>query len=147
MKHLKPILALLLLALFAAVPLAWSQDAIMMLNSESLGKHERPLVRFTHDKHAEVVECVTCHHDFDEYYNNNGPQEAQCSECHVADPGPGDNPVPLRLAMHTNCKSCHQGMMNRGNKSGPVTCGACHVRGATAEVASADKGEAKTGKK
>ena len=144
MKHLKPVLALMLLAVFTAVPLAWSQDAVMMLNSESLGKHERPLVRFTHDEHAEVVECITCHHDFDEYYNNTGPQEVKCSECHLAKPGPDDNPVPLRLAMHTNCKSCHRGMMKRGNKSGPVTCGACHVKGATAEMtAPAKKGAQK----
>lgn len=147
MKHLKPILALILLAVFAAVPLAWSQDAIMMLNSEALGKHERPIVRFTHEKHEQVVECITCHHDFDEYYNNTGPQEVKCSECHMAEPGPDDNPIPLRLAMHTNCKSCHQGMMDRGNKSGPVTCGACHVRGASAEMAAADQKGAKEEKK
>jgi hypothetical protein len=143
MKHLKPVLALMLLMLLAAVPLAWSQDEVMMLNNESLGKHERPLVRFTHEQHAQVVECITCHHDLDEYYNNNGPQEVKCSECHMANPGSGDNPVPLRLAMHTKCKSCHRGMMNRGNKTGPVTCGACHVRGATAEVAAAEKKDAK----
>ncbi len=127
MRHGKPILALVLLALFAAVPLAWSQDAIMMLNSESLGKHERPLVRFTHENHAGVIECITCHHDFDTYYNNKGPQEVNCSECHVAKPQAGENPVPLRLAMHTKCKSCHQGMTAKGNKSGPITCGKCHV--------------------
>jgi hypothetical protein len=135
MRHGKPVLALALLALFAAVPLAWSQDDIMMLNSETLGRHERPLVRFTHEKHAGVIECVTCHHDFDTYYNNTGPQEVKCSECHLADPGFGDNPVPLRLAMHTKCKSCHQGMMKRGNKSGPVTCGRCHVIHAQAKEA------------
>lgn len=127
MRHGKPLLALVLLAMFAAAPLAWSQDAIMMINNESLGKHERPLVRFTHENHSEVIQCVTCHHDFDEYFNNTGPQEVKCSECHMADPKSGDNPVPLRLAMHTKCKSCHQGMMAGGKKTGPITCGKCHV--------------------
>jgi len=133
MKRGKPVLLLVLTAALSAAPLAWCQDAVMTINSESLGKHERPLVRFTHEKHAEVVECVTCHHDFDQYYNNTGPQEVKCSECHVASPASGDNPVPLRLAMHTNCKACHRGMMAKGHKSGPVTCGACHVRGAGAQ--------------
>ena len=142
MKRGKPILALILLAVFAAVPLAWSQEPVIMLNSETLGKHQRPLVRFTHDKHAEVIECQNCHHDFDRYYNNTGPQEVKCSECHLAQPGPGDNPLPLMKAMHTNCKTCHRGMRARGHRSGPLTCGECHRRGAakTAAKAPAEKG-------
>jgi len=139
MRHGKPLLALALLAVFLAAPLAWSQDAIMMINSESLGKHERPLVRFTHEKHSKVIKCITCHHDFDEYYNNTGPQEVKCSECHMADPKSGDNQVPLQMAMHAKCKACHQGMMAKGNITGPTTCGQCHVWQDQAKDASTEK--------
>ena len=122
---------LVLIMMALAVSLAWSQDEPMFLNSQALGSHERPLVKFSHEGHGNI-ECRQCHHDLDEYFNNQGGDGNKCSDCHLASPGPDDNPMPLLLAMHTNCKQCHGAMRARGRKSGPVMCGQCHLPGAKA---------------
>jgi len=132
-------LLLALAAVLAAAGLCLAQEEIIVLNSEALGAHERPLVRFTHNVHEQVIECQNCHHDPDQYFNNAGPAEVKCSECHQAEAA-GDNRLSLMEAMHTNCKGCHEGMIARGFASGPVTCGNCHVRGAAAPEKKADGG-------
>lgn len=105
---------------------AFSQDAVMDLNSEELGAHQRPSVVFPHEQHANVLDCVRCHHDFDQYGNNLGSEGQRCSDCHsrVA----GTNPVPLEEAFHMQCKQCHVRLMVKKTPSGPVMCGECHFR-------------------
>jgi hypothetical protein len=135
MKHGKssrfPVLVMALAGLLAAASLALAQDDVMFLQSEALGDRQRPTVRFPHTAHAESIECRTCHHDFDAFYNNLGPVEAACADCHQPEPTQ-DNRVGLRQAFHTGCQGCHRGMRARGEPSGPVTCGGCHDRQAAA---------------
>jgi hypothetical protein len=139
MKHGKsaPILVLALAAVVAAAGWALAQEEVMLLQAEALGGPERPPVRFAHDKHAENIECRTCHHDFDAYYNNLGPMEGLCGDCHQPSPTE-DNRVGLLQAYHTACKDCHRGMRARGAASGPLTCGGCHDRQAAAAAAGSE---------
>lgn len=130
MKHAVWALATVMVGLvFASI--AFSQDPVMVMeHKKEIGVHERPLVHFNHEKHMEIVkpDCLYCHHDFDKHGNNVGGESAvqACAACHG--PGSGKNLVPLKEAFHGQCKGCHQQLRDRGFKSGPVTCGECHVR-------------------
>lgn len=133
MKRLVLLLPVVMVLLVSA-PWAWSQDEVMKLEIEELSPYQRPMVVFNHGKHSEELACVRCHHDYDKLLNNTGGEEGgNCADCHERTAS-ADNPVPLRSAFHRNCKSCHQTLRDRGVKSGPVTCGACHVRGAAQKV-------------
>lgn len=124
MKYLRYILALMIVALF--LPNAFSQEEIMLISHEELGVHQRPLVQFHHGKHAAILECVRCHHEYDEYGNNTGGEGQLCSECHT--PKAGENPVPLVRAFHLQCKGCHENLLTKGRKTGPAMCGQCHIK-------------------
>ena len=128
MKPGKSLLSLAAVLLVLAAPLAWGQEEIIVIQSKPLQPHSRPLVVFNHQKHSEIYECTRCHHHYDEHYNNPGGDEGKCSQCHQADPGPGQNPIPLTLALHRNCKDCHTFLLEHGKPSGPVMCGQCHRR-------------------
>jgi hypothetical protein len=110
------------------VPLVWSQDPIQVLEHKEIGPHQRPLVTFNHDKHTASLECIRCHHDYDEHGNNRGGEDkAQpCASCHQPTAKP---PKPsLEGAFHGQCKGCHEAMWGRERRSGPVMCGECHSR-------------------
>lgn len=110
------------------IPAASSQEEVIVLKHEDLGTHERPPVKFNHEKHQEVVtECTSCHHDYDEHMNNVGGEGQACSECHGIAKGE-DKAIPLVKAFHLQCKGCHEGLLARGQKSGPIMCGQCHRR-------------------
>ena len=105
-----------------------AQEEIITLNTEELGTHQRPLVNFTHQQHADQIDCARCHHDYDQFGANQGGDEGQrCSECHT--PEKGDNPINLVNAFHRQCKDCHQ-KLNRaaGNTERPEMCGQCHLQ-------------------
>lgn len=128
MRHVRMVLASCLALLLAlAASWAFAQDDIMILNSKALGPHERPLVKFTHGKHSANIDCMTCHHDFDQYFNLKGSEGMACSECHKVVPD-AKNPVSLTAAFHKQCKECHNKAAIKGNPKGPVMCGDCHVR-------------------
>lgn len=118
-------IAFALVLTFAA--LSFSQDANIELKSTALGAHERPIVHLNHEKHSAVIDCVRCHHDFDQFGNNKGSEGQACSECHTQR-ATAANRVPLQEAFHTQCKVCHEQARLRGAASGPVMCGECHVR-------------------
>lgn len=113
------------LALFAS--LAFSQEAMMVMNHKEIGAHERPLVQFNHEKHSTNIACLQCHHDFDKYMNNTGGEDkAQaCTTCHS---GPKSGSLTLTERFHAQCKGCHEDQFARQRPSGPVMCGECHVR-------------------
>jgi hypothetical protein len=120
------ILAGLLLAAFT-VPLAWGQDDTYFINSEALGTHERPLVKFDHKQHSEWLEdaCVSCHHDYNENLGMSDSDGAACADCHEAEPTE-DNRVDLLTAYHKRCKDCHQSLFDKGKTAAPIMCGQCH---------------------
>lgn len=104
---------------------ALGQDEIIVLNSSELGRHQRPLVSFKHEMHAEEIECLRCHHEYDDYGVNSGGDGQRCAECHTA--SAGSNPVPLMRAFHLQCKGCHQKLSKTGDTK-PRMCGQCHSR-------------------
>ncbi|KIX15171.1 cytochrome C [Dethiosulfatarculus sandiegensis] len=105
----------------------FAQDAVMILNTQELGPHQRPAVHFSHEKHAESLECVRCHHDYDEFMNNTGGEGNRCADCHEKEPG--DNPLSLIDAFHTQCMECHLEIDQRGLAENiPLACGECHLR-------------------
>lgn len=124
MKYLRLLPAVLLFAVF--VPLAFSQDSMMTLNDKELGKHERPLVVFNHEDHANKIDCLQCHHDFDAYMNNRGGEGQPCGTCHG--PQATKDTKSLEDAFHQQCKVCHEQMRALGRPTGPVICSGCHVK-------------------
>jgi hypothetical protein len=124
----------LLIALAFTAPIALGQEDVYFINSEDLGQHERPLVRFDHAKHMEWTNeaCITCHHDYNENMGMSDSDGAACTECHGAEPSE-DNRVDLMTAYHTNCKGCHQNLFKKGKSSIPLMCGQCHKRGVEPE--------------
>lgn len=128
MKQAMGVLALAMVGVFFLVPLVSSQDSVIVMEHKEIGPHERPIVQFNHDKHTASLECIRCHHDFDQFGNNRGGEDkAQpCASCHNPSAQPAK--LPLKEAFHAQCKGCHESMWKQGRKSGPVTCGECHVR-------------------
>ena len=84
------------------------------------GPLERPEVPFLHDLHVNRLEkekkvCATCHltengYLFWEFKRTGNPGKTELMEIY-----------------HKNCISCHQERIAENKKSGPVTCGECHV--------------------
>ncbi len=114
-----------ILIVIAAAATGFSQEEIIVMESPELAPHTRPLVSFKHEMHAADIGCVRCHHDPDPFGYNLGAEGARCADCHQA--GSGDNPVPLRTAVHRQCKGCHMTLAARNVKEGlPMMCGQCH---------------------
>lgn len=122
---------LLALVLFAAVGLclglpAYSQDsAETVLNIEPYKPLSRPVARFDHDAHQDILEdCASCHHgknaegkrDPDDY----DPSES-CDSCHKPAGKAEKGTTPLKRAYHKQCISCHV-----AENTGPTYCAGCH---------------------
>ena len=124
MKSLK--VPLVLVFAFLVVSTGFPQEEIIELKHKELAPHQRPLVQFAHGEHGGIIECARCHHDYGEYGVNFGGDDGQaCSECHGMNLA---NPVPLVRALHLQCKNCHKELIAKGEKSGPIMCGNCHVK-------------------
>jgi hypothetical protein len=124
-------LALLMVAFFFSP--VFPQDDVMELQPEGVKNFERPLVKFSHGKHAQVINCSRCHHDYDKYGNNaiKGEEDVEgrhCAECHEVKPVKGQNRLGLIDAFHMQCRGCHERMRAEDKTAGPVACGECHVR-------------------
>lgn len=120
--------ALIVMGTLLCLSLGYSQDDASRLHHEELGKHQRPPARFNHDQHIDLIHCDRCHHEYDENGNNVGGDEGRaCSDCHSV-LATAENPIPLVKAFHIQCKTCHGNLLAKGERSGPVMCGQCHVR-------------------
>lgn len=126
MRYFAGLLALALLTALAA-SVGLGQDEVMTLNAAGEGKNQRPLVVFSHGKHSEIYDCANCHHEYEENLNKLGSEGGNCADCHQPT-ATADNSVPLNLAYHQQCKSCHVRLLQKDLKSGPVMCGDCHPR-------------------
>jgi len=86
------------------------------------GAEKKPVVTFSHAKHAVVApDCKVCHHTFK---GEGVPQK--CSECHkVKKDG---KKLDIKNAAHKTCRGCHRGMKKDGKKTGPTPCKGCHKK-------------------
>jgi hypothetical protein len=126
MKRINGVAVLLLVLLFSSG--GYCQEEEIRMASEELGRHQRQLVVFTHEKHSQRTGCTRCHHDYDAFGSNRGEEgeEQRCAECHTATPE--KNPIPLVKAFHLQCKGCHQKMAKTDRFNPPHTCGGCHKK-------------------
>ncbi len=125
MKYISCSLAMLVM-LFITTHSVFSQEEVMEIQSKALGKHERPVVKFPHLTHEDLIECSECHHDYDESGENIGGDGGNCSECHTKKAE--SNPVPLIDAFHLQCKGCHANTAKSEKKKVPQMCGQCHQK-------------------
>ncbi|UCD77139.1 MAG: cytochrome c3 family protein [Desulfobacterales bacterium] len=111
---------------------AYSQEDMVVVNSDAFDNPQRPPSVFRHEEHNEkagIEECNECHHVYDDDgkpVEDESSEDQRCSECHELEAS-GKKPA-LMKAFHTNCKGCH-----KEKSKGPVMCGQCHVRGMLAE--------------
>ena len=107
---------------------AYSQEDLLIINSDDFDSPQRPAAVFRHDEHneaAEIEECNECHHVYDDdgkLVEDESSEDQRCSDCHELKAS--GRQLALMKAFHTNCKGCHL-----KKKNGPVMCGQCHVRG------------------
>ncbi len=104
-----------------------------LAHMDIFGKLRRPQVSFSHEIHSETLEeegCEICHHVADDQTGKlvyvEG-EELSCKECHGRQKE--NNQSALREAFHGSCTACHRRLIKNSNpKSGPTTCGACHIK-------------------
>lgn len=108
----------------ATLPLL-AQEDVIVLAPQAPEESRRPAVSFPHARHADLLDCLRCHHDFDALGNNTGSEGQACIDCHDA---AGSNPVGPTLAYHIQCKQCHRALNASGHPPLPVMCGQCHRR-------------------
>ena len=109
------------------------EDDYNLAHRDILGKLRRPPVSFSHEIHSDALEdsgCGICHHVQDDKTGQlvyEDGEELSCKECHGRQK---DNRKPaLREAFHGSCTKCHrQFIKNNKPKTGPTTCGGCHIR-------------------
>jgi len=87
----------------------------------SAGEQQRPAVEFDHARHTAALQaegCTTCH-----LLDDAGLHPGLAAVSAIDDRG------ALVEAYHDACIGCHQRRRDEGKQSsGPLTCGACHVR-------------------
>jgi hypothetical protein len=93
---------------------------VVMSFPEALGAMERPAVEFDHAAHTTALAaegCETCHR-----VDETGLSPKLTATLELTDR------ERLIDAYHDACMSCHTQRAEAALKSGPVTCGECHVR-------------------
>ncbi|NNG00459.1 MAG: cytochrome C [Desulfobacteraceae bacterium] len=96
-------------------------DIIIIDAVAAFGDLERSGVIFYHSRHTQALEksgkdCSACHQTMDGRLSPKFMRVEDISRSMVMD------------TYHDNCISCHQDTLDAGEKSGPVTCGECHIR-------------------
>ena len=112
------------------VSASWSQpEEIILNNSKAFKQKKRSPVTFRHELHCEGLECLDCHHRYEKGKNvldedslEEGNADIRCATCHT-----WDAKIQLRSAFHQMCTGCHAKRAKKGEKTGPRTCGACHI--------------------
>ena len=128
----KSLIIVLVGVLLAAVWVSagWAQPEKIVLNNTEVFKHKkRSPVTFPHELHCDGLECLDCHHRYEKGENvldedslEEGNAEIRCAFCHTREAR-----VQLRSAFHLMCTGCHTKNAKKGEKTGPRTCGGCHV--------------------
>ena len=108
----------------------WAQpEKIVLSNTKAFKQKKRSSVTFPHELHCDSLECLDCHHRYEKGENvldedslEEGNAEIRCAFCHT-----WDAQVQLRPAFHLMCTGCPTKNAKKGEKTGPRTCGGCHV--------------------
>ena len=113
---------------FSGILYAQSEDILLNHVAEN-DSQRRPPVWFGHEMHSDNLECLDCHHDYDENGKNildedeleEGQPAAQCLSCHEI-----KKSDDLENTYHKLCMGCHISAQKRGDPSGPRLCAGCH---------------------
>lgn len=94
---------------------------ILIDSMKQFGHLERPGVLFFHDKHVKSLrgknkDCNTCHLKNDKRMSLKFKRIEDISRQETMD------------IYHNNCIDCHKKTTAAGEKSGPESCGACHIK-------------------
>ena len=113
--------------IFTAVVAFSNTEEKERLDSSVFEKAHRPGAVFVHDDHnetAQIDDCAVCHHVYDgkNLVGGESSEDSPCSDCHGLK-ATKDNAIPLEVAYHKRCKTCHV----QENK-GPLLCGECHIK-------------------
>jgi hypothetical protein len=117
---------------FLLIPAVWmlpetyAQEDMERIDNSVFQHPVRSEALFPHDSHnekAEIEECSTCHHVYEQgkLVEGESSEDQRCSECHSLQKQ-GNTPSLMR-AFHLNCKQCHM-----AGKVGPILCGECHPK-------------------
>jgi hypothetical protein len=102
-------------------------DVITIDGLSAFGPLERPAVLFFHDKHTDALaklnqDCTACHETLEKGLSQKFKRVKETNKKVVMD------------IYHDQCIGCHEDIRKQGmQSSGPVTCGECHVKSATAQ--------------
>jgi hypothetical protein len=104
-------------------------DEIYIENTASYRSKSRPAVYFSHENHMEEVDCLDCHHDYQDGKNILDEDDleddgsAGCVACHSKEAS-----IETKTAYHRQCMGCHRRTNKQEAASLPVTCQGCHKR-------------------
>ncbi len=130
MSPLRFAAALAFLAVTAA-PAHLTAQANDSKGPETVTFTRRGTLVYSHAKHAEMTECVTCHHE-SKPEKPLAAEHQKCSDCHT-DPAAAPLTTSLRNAFHNTetregtCLTCHKEEAANG-KEVPSRCIDCHPR-------------------
>lgn len=102
----------------------------MVLNQDTTAQNrQRSEVRFPHGLHMNSLECLDCHHVYEEGKNildegelYEGNPDTRCNSCHDKDAS-----MDTTKAFHHKCMGCHIKATNKkAHSRNPGMCGSCH---------------------
>ena len=106
------------------------EEPLILDNPDVFAKKKRPAVTFPHEMHMQMIDCLSCHHDYlngknmlDEDMLEETDPAIRCASCHAGNPV-----VNLKDAFHQQCLGCHRQMRKSGQATAPELCGECHRR-------------------
>jgi len=145
-------LAFILFFAVVGIPVALAQTEEILLNHDidcfqknAKDKRQRSAVMFSHELHMDQLDCLDCHHIYENGENvlddsdlEEGDPDVSCCSCHNS-----KTKIDLESAFHDLCISCHQeskkkywiprkgiqwkAFLQSGEMPAPTLCGECHV--------------------
>ncbi len=123
------------------------KEKIAIAHTEIFGPLERPQVIFDHKKHVEAIKkegkkewetCEVCHRPKKEELVRIKKEDELIKEKKIEEKDALVFEFPkkivklekeaLKKAYHDECMGCHKQKLKEKKKSGPITCGDCHVK-------------------